>query len=135
MIKSVLFLHIFFVAVWIGGMVFNLLFLRPALEKLKNIEDKLAFLQQVYSRFFSAVWLSIAVLFFTGMYLWHGYRQDFSENVLFHFKLFLFFLMFLNFTYIYFFLYRKNKLNHIPNLIWLNLIFGVLIIITITFIR
>ncbi len=134
MIKSFLFLHILFVSVWIGGMVFTLLFLRPALESLSNKEDKVVFLQRLYNRFFLAVWLSILVLFFTGMYLWHGYRRDFSENTLFHLKLFLFLLMVLNFSYIYFFLFKRGKFNLIPNLVWLNLIFGVLILITITYI-
>ncbi len=135
MTKSFLFLHILFVTVWIGGMVFTLLFLRPALESLRNKEDKVVFLQKLYNRFFSAVWLSIFVLFLTGMYLWHGYRRDFSENILFHLKLFLFLLMVLNFFYIYFFLFKKGRFSLIPNLVWLNLVFGVLILITITYIR
>lgn len=131
MIKSLQFLHLLFATLWVGGMIFNLVFLRPAIE---HVTDKEAFLQRLYSRFFAAVWLSIIVLFLTGMYLWHGYRKDFSENTLFHFKLFLFSLMVLNFVYIYFFLFKKRKFSHIPNLVWLNLVLGVLILITITYI-
>ncbi len=135
MIKSLTFLHIFFAILWIGGMVYSLLFLRPSLKELSNEEQRQRLLRSVFSRFFPAVWLSIAVLFITGIGLWHGYRKDFSENSLFHTKLFLFALMTLVFAYIYFFLFRKNRLSHIPNLIWVNLFLGVLILLIITYIR
>ncbi len=135
MIKSLEFLHIFFAIVWIGGMVYSLLFLKPSLKELPNEDQRHKLLRSVFSKFFPAVWLSILVLFITGMGLWHGYRRDFSENPLFHTKLFLFALMILVFTYIYFFLFRKNKLSHIPNLILVNLLFGIFILLIITYIR
>ncbi len=135
MIRSLQFLHILFMSVWIGGMVYTLLFLRPSLKSLRREEDRIDLLKALYGRFFSAVWLSILVLFLTGMSLWHGYRKDFSQNTLFHLKLFLFLLMVLNFIYIYFFLFRKNRFGPIPSLVWVNLVLGVLILLTITYIR
>ncbi len=134
MIKSLEFLHIFFAVVWIGGMVYSLLFLKPSLKELPNEDHRQKLLRSVFSKFFPMVWLSILVLFITGMGLWHGYRRDFSDNPLFHTKLFLFALMTLVFTYIYFFLFKRNRLSHIPNLIWVNLIFGVIILLIITYI-
>ncbi len=134
MIKSLEFLHIFFAILWIGGMVYSLLFLKPSLKELPNEDQRHRLLRSVFSKFFPAVWLSILVLFITGMGLWHGYRRDFSENPLFHTKLFLFALMILVFTYIYFFLFRKNKLSQIPNLILVNLLFGIFILLIITYI-
>ncbi len=134
MIKSLEFLHIFFAIAWIGGMVYSLLFLKPSLKELPNEDQRHKLLRSVFSKFFPAVWLSILVLFITGMGLWHGYRRDFSENPLFHTKLFLFALMILVFTYIYFFLFRKNKLSQIPNLILVNLFFGIFILLIITYI-
>ena len=115
MIKSLLFLHLFFAIVWVGGMVYSLLFLRPSLREIAQEEQRGKFLKQVFSKFFLAVWLSIIVLFLTGMSLWHGYRKDFSDNSLFHIKLFLFGLMVIIFTYIYFFLFRRNKLSHLSH--------------------
>jgi len=135
MIKSLLFLHLFFAIVWVGGMVYSLLFLRPSLREIAQEEQRGKFLKQVFSKFFLAVWLSIIVLFLTGMSLWHGYRKDFSDNPLFHIKLFLFGLMVIIFTYIYFFLFRRNKLSHIPNLIGINLLLSILILLIIIYIR
>lgn len=120
--------------VWIGGMVYSLLFLRPSLKELAQEEQRQRFLKSVFSRFFSAVWLSLLVLFLTGMGLWHGYRKDFSENPLFHAKLFLFALMTLVFVYLYFFLFRRGKLSQVPNLVAVNLILGLLVLLIITYI-
>jgi len=135
MYKSLLFLHIFFAMVWIGGMVFNLLFLHPALRDLSQEEVRKKVARKVLKRFFLAVWLSIAVLFLTGMYMWHSFRPDFSANTLFHIKLFIFGIMVLNFTYIYFWLLRKELFRHIPNFVWINLVLGILITLIITYIR
>lgn len=134
MYKSMLFLHIFFAMVWIGGMVFNLLFLHPAVRELReDVRGTLA--GKVLGRFFLGVWLSIFVLFLTGMWMWHSVRMDFSNNPLFHIKLFLFGIMVVNFIYIYFYLFRKRLFKHIPNFVWINLILGVLITLIITYIR
>ena len=135
MYKSLLFLHIFFAMVWIGGMVFNLLFLHPAVKDLSPEETRKALAQKVLKRFFLAVWLSIAVLFLTGMAMWHSFRPDFSTNILFHIKLFVFGIMVFNFVYIYFWLFRKKLFKHIPNFVWINLILGILITLIITYIR
>ena len=134
MIKSLNFLHLFFMALWIGGMIYTLLFLRPSLQSLKREEDRADLLRRLYGRFFAGVWLAVAVLFISGMGLWHGYRKDLSTNPLFHFKLFLFALMVLVFSYIYFFLFRKGRYSTIPNLVWINLALGTLIILIITYI-
>ncbi len=135
MIKSFFLLHLFFAIVWIGGMIYSLLFLKPSLKEITQEEQRNKFLKQVFSRFFLAVWLSILVLFLTGMSLWHGYRKDFSDNSLFHIKLFLFGLMVIIFSYIYFFLFRRGKLSNIPNLIGINLLLSILILLIIIYIR
>lgn len=129
-----LFLHIFFAMVWIGGMAYSLLFLKPSLKEILQEEQKQRFLNSVFSRFFLGVWLSIIVLFITGMGLWHGYRKDFSENLLFHLKLFLFALMTMVFIYIYFFLFRRGKISQVPNLVAVNLFLGILVLMIITYI-
>jgi len=121
--------------VWIGGMVFNLLFLYPAIREVKPEELKTSIAMRVLRRFFLGVWLSIAVLFITGMWMWHSVRIDFNTNVLFHIKLFIYGVMVLNFAYIYFYLFRKQLLRHIPNFVWINLVLGVFITLIITYIR
>lgn len=134
MVKSLLFLHIFFATVWIGGMVYSLFFLRPALNTLSQESQRKELLKRVFGRFFPAVWLSIVVLFFTGMALWHGYRRDFTQNPLFHLKLFIFAIMVLIFSYIYLFLYRKENFKNIPTLIGVNLLLGIFILLIISYI-
>ncbi|MCS6957696.1 MAG: CopD family protein [Aquificaceae bacterium] len=134
MIKSLLFFHLLFAILWIGGMIYSLLFLKPAVKALPQEDQRSRVLKGVFSRFFPAVWLAILILFITGMGLWHGYRKDFSQNPLFHAKLFLFALMTIIFAYIYFFLYRRDKLSQIPNLIAVNLLLGLLVLLIITYI-
>lgn len=135
MAKSMLFLHIFFAMIWIGGMVYSLLFLQPALKSLERDDIRKDLARKILRRFFLGVWLSIAVLFLTGMWMWHEVRPDFSQNTLFHIKLFLFTLMVVNFVYIYFYLLRKQLFSHIPNFVWINLFLGTLITAIITYIR
>ncbi len=135
MYKSMLFIHILFAMVWIGGMVFNLLFLHPAMRDVKPEETRTTLALRVLKRFFLGVWLSIAVLFITGMWMWHSVRIDFNTNVLFHIKLFIYGVMVLNFSYIYFYLLRKQLLKHIPNFVWINLVLGVFVTLIITYIR
>ncbi len=135
MYKSMLFLHILFAMLWIGGMIFNLLFLHPAMKELGQDEVRKKIARKTLKRFFLGVWLSIAVLFLTGMQMWHTVRLDFSTNALFHIKLFLFTLMVINFTYIYFYLFRKELYRHIPNFVWINLVLGVFVTLIITYIR
>jgi uncharacterized membrane protein len=74
MIKSLLFLHLFFATLWVGGMAYTLLFLRPSLKSLPD-GPKQSLVQNLYGRFFLGVWLSILVLFITGVGLWHWLQE------------------------------------------------------------
>ncbi|WP_461829300.1 hypothetical protein [Aquifex sp.] len=134
MYKELLFLHLFFAILWIGGMIYSLVFMRPALGKVDD-NCRTTLLQNTWGRFFYAVWLSIVVLFLTGMALWHKFRPDFSSNTLFHLKLLMFAIMVLNFAYIHLYLFRKRIFGSIPVLMTINLVLGILIVMVITFIR
>ncbi len=134
MVKPVLFVHILFAIFWIGGMIYTLLFLHPVAKKLKD-DARETIARKVQGRFFVGVWVAIAGLFITGLYLWHAYRPDLSGNGLFHAKLLAFFIMFLNFSYIHLFLHRKEKFKDIPTFVGINLVLGILVVGIITFIR
>ena len=54
-------LHILAAIVWIGGMFFAVLVLRPSAFPLEP-PDRLALWRRVFQRFFSWVWLSLALL-------------------------------------------------------------------------
>ncbi len=64
------FLHLAAAIVWLGGMAFMLLALRPSLGTLPSPAQRLPLLGEVLRRFFAAVWVSIAVLLLSGGYLY-----------------------------------------------------------------
>ncbi len=64
------FLHLAAAIVWLGGMTFMLLALRPSLGTLQTPAQRLPLLVEVLRRFFAAVWLSVAVLLLSGGYLY-----------------------------------------------------------------
>ena len=61
-------LHILAAIVWIGGMFFAILVLRPAAGPLEPPE-RLALWRRVFARFFPWVWLAVALLLATGYWM------------------------------------------------------------------
>jgi uncharacterized membrane protein len=67
-------LHVLAVVVWVGGMFFAYMVLRPSAGPLPS-EARLALWHRVFRRFFPWVWASIAVLLASGygmMFLYFG---------------------------------------------------------------
>ena len=58
-------LHILAAVIWVGGMFFAYVVLRPSVGLLEP-EARLALWQRVFRRFFPWVWLSIVVLLASG---------------------------------------------------------------------
>jgi uncharacterized membrane protein len=80
MIKSLLFLHLFFATLWVGGMAYTLLFLRPSLKSLPE-GPKQSLVQNLYGRFFLGVWLflfALMVLNFAYIYFFQYRKGKFS---------------------------------------------------------
>ena len=67
-----LFFHLAAAIVWMGGMTFMLLALRPVLADQLQPPQRLPLLAAVLKRFFVVVLASIAVLLVTGLYLLLG---------------------------------------------------------------
>lgn len=61
------FLHVLAAIVWLGGIAFMLLALRPAATAVLAPPQRLPLMAQAMRRFFAAVWVSIAVLLLTGL--------------------------------------------------------------------
>lgn len=61
-----LFLHLVGVVVWVGGMAFAWLCLRPAAMSLEG-PQRLRLWCAVFERFFPLVWVSIAFILFSGL--------------------------------------------------------------------
>lgn len=63
-------LHLAAAIVWLGGMSFMLLALRPAAQALLEGPVRARLMGRVWQRFFIAVWLAIAVLLASGSHLY-----------------------------------------------------------------
>ncbi len=61
-----LFLHVLGVTVWVGGMAFAYLCLRPAAAKLAPAE-RVPLWEAVFARFFPLVWVSVVLILFSGL--------------------------------------------------------------------
>ena len=59
-------LHVLAAVVWVGGMFFAYVCLRPVAAKLLEPPQRLTLWRQVLGRFFVWVWASVALLFLTG---------------------------------------------------------------------
>ncbi len=76
-------LHILAAIVWIGGMFFAILVLRPSAGPLEP-PDRLALWGRVFARFFPWVWLAVAVLLVTGnwmIFAGHGGFADLPSHI------------------------------------------------------
>jgi len=69
-------LHVLAAVVWVGGMFFAILILRPASGDLEP-KDRLPLWGRVFQKFFPWVWTSLIVLFATGYWMifskYHGF--------------------------------------------------------------
>jgi uncharacterized membrane protein len=69
-----LFLHIASVTVWVGGMFFAYLCLRPAAAELLDPPQRLRLWRAVFARFFFWVWRAVALIALSGLIMFgqHG---------------------------------------------------------------
>lgn len=64
-----LFLHVMSDVVWIGGMFFAYLAVRPAAGEVLEPPQRLKLWTGIFRRFFPWVWASVALLLATGFYM------------------------------------------------------------------
>lgn len=109
-------LHLAAAIIWLGGMGFMLLVLRPALGTLNQAADRLQLLAAVLRRFFVAVWIAIATLALTGMvmFLMAGAR---AAPLGWHFMAGIGVVMFLVFGHLYFAPYQRLQ-KHLAASAW-----------------
>ncbi len=71
-----LFLHIASVVVWVGGMFFAYVCLRPAALELLEAPQRLRLWSGVFARFFTWVWPAVIIIAASGlaMFWQHGFR-------------------------------------------------------------
>ena len=64
-----LFLHVLAVVVWVGGMFFAYMAVRPAAASVLEAPQRLALWAGVFTRFFPWVWIAVVLILATGLYM------------------------------------------------------------------
>lgn len=135
------FLHVIAVVVWVGGMFFAYMALRPVAAQLLEPPQRLPLWAGTFGKFFPWVWLSVALILGSGLYMLAmigGFSAPAYALVMFGAGL----VMMLIFFYVYFAPYAGLRrgveskdwkdagaaLNRIRELVGINLALGLLTI-------
>ena len=138
-------IHLFAVLVWVGGMFFAYLVLRPSAAEVLQPPERMRLWGSVLSSFFNWVWLAIAMLLASGsgmIYLLDGIAQ---VSGYIHFMLTLGLSMMCIFAYVFFVYYARFRyqvreqdwpkaggvLASIRRLVGLNLILGLSVVVVV----
>jgi uncharacterized membrane protein len=70
--------HVLSTVIWIGGMFFAYVVLRPSLTALEP-PQRVALHRQVFRRFFLVVWHAMPLQVITGLWMLFGYYGGFGE--------------------------------------------------------
>lgn len=134
-------LHIVAAMIWVGGMFFAYMALRPVAATLLEPPLRLALWSQVFARFFPWVWAAVLILPTTGLWMIFvelGGMKNTGGYI--HVMLLLGIIMIALFLHVFFAHYRKlnavlavnnipaagHQLNKIRRLIGINLILGLI---------
>ncbi|MGH8399181.1 MAG: CopD family protein, partial [Gammaproteobacteria bacterium] len=102
-------LHVLSAVIWVGGMFFAYVTLRPALAEHTALA-RAHLWSAVFRRFFPWVWACIAALLVTGFYLIFGAFGGFKQVPPFvNLMLALGIIMMLLFAHVYFAVYRRLR--------------------------
>ena len=63
-------LHVLGAVVWVGGMAFAILALRPAAHEALEPPQRLALMNAVFARFFRILWHVVPIVLLTGWVMW-----------------------------------------------------------------
>ena len=110
-------LHILAALIWVGGMFFAYIVLRPAAVDVLEPPQRLRLWDAVFRRFFGWVWGAVGVLLVTGMYMIYLYGGMAHVGKHVHIMLLLGVLMMFIFGYVYFACYVPLSL-HVANQRW-----------------
>ncbi len=144
-----LLVHLTAAVIWIGGMFFAYLCLRPAAAQLLEPPTRLSLWSTTLSRFFPWVWGAVVALPVTGLWMVAQMGGFGAVGVYVHIKLTLGIVMILIYLYVFFLPYRRLRqalaggdvpaagaqLNRIRILVGTNLAIGLLILVTVRLLR
>jgi uncharacterized membrane protein len=66
-------IHLLAVLIWVGGMFFTYMVLRPAAVDILQLPERLRLWDNVFRRFFNWVWGAIGLILVTGFYMIYQY--------------------------------------------------------------
>ncbi|MCU7930837.1 MAG: CopD family protein [Candidatus Thiodiazotropha sp. (ex Codakia rugifera)] len=133
-------LHLLGVIIWVGGMFFAHMILRPVLNKRLEPQDRLPLLVDIFGGFFPWVWAAVITILISGFWmLFTNYKSEIGLWLVIMALVGI--VMAAIFMFIYFFPYRqlgtalKNSdkpksvasVNLIRQLILVNLVLGLLV--------
>jgi uncharacterized membrane protein len=136
-------IHLLAVLIWVGGMFFAYVALRPAAVETLEPPQRLRLWDAVFRRFFQWVWVTVGALLASGLYMLYLFGGMAQVALYVHIMLVLGLVMMLIFGYVFFALYVPLSLNvanqrwkeagellgRIRKLIAVNLTLGLLIVI------
>lgn len=102
-------LHVLSALIWVGGMFFAYVVLRPAAVDELQPPERLRLWRNVFQRFFIWVWAAIGTILFTGLSMLYSFGR--GAPLYLHVMLALGALMVVIYTYVYFVLYRSMSRN------------------------
>ena len=101
-------LHAVAATLWIGGIFFAFMALRPAAQEILQPRERLHLWQVAYRKFFRLVWLLITILIATGYYqLFFRFGGFVNSQPYLHLMHTIRLIMIVAFCYLYFSLYGK----------------------------
>jgi len=136
--------HVTSAVIWVGGMFFAYVVLRPSLGVLESPSHRLKLWTQVFSRFFVWVWAAIAALSVSGYYLIFAvYGELANVGVHIHLMYSIAMVMFVLFFALFFGPYRRfaeaagaddwptagEVLPAVRRIVLINLVLGLLVAI------
>lgn len=137
-------LHLLSSVIWVGGMFFAYMALRPVAGSLLEAPIRLTLWSQVFQRFFPWVWASVIILLASGLWMTiKVFGGMAAVGIHIHIMLTLGLVMMLLFMHIFFSPYKKlqraviakeweaggKALNQIRQLIAINLTIGLIVVV------
>jgi uncharacterized membrane protein len=135
-------LHLLAAVIWVGGMFFAYMALRPVAGRLLDPPQRLPLWSQTFSRFFPWVWTAVILLLVTGLWMVRAMFGGFGNVGLYiHLMAGLGILMMLLFAHVFFAPYRRmnqalaandlpeagRRLAQIRVIISINLTLGIIV--------
>lgn len=142
-------LHLLSVVVWVGGMFFAYMVLRPSAVEVLQPPERLQLWNNVFSRFFKWVWIAILLILVSGFSMIHQFGGMLLVPKYIHAMLLLGSIMMVIFGYVFFGQFANFKLavsatdwpkaavilGTIRKLVATNLLLGLLIFIIVEMAR